>query len=157
MKIKHVWIFVIVILLGFSSVYAQDLPEIIKKIEPSVVVIFTYDKRGNGIAQGSGFIINKKGDVITNYHVIEGAYQAEVKTIKGNVYPIKKVLAVDKDSDIVHVSTGLPQSEVYPIDIASTFPDVGEKVIVIGSPMGLEQTVTDGMFLRLESLKDLEK
>ena len=147
MKIKHVWVFVIVIffILICSPLYAQDLPEIIKKIEPSVVVIFTYDKRGNGIAQGSGFIINKKGDVITNYHVIEGAFKAEVKTIKGNVYPIKKVLADDKDSDIVYVSTGLSQSEIFPIDIVSALPDVGEKVIVIGSPLGLEQTVTDGI------------
>ncbi len=156
-KIKHVWIFVLGIFLGFSSIYAQDLPEIIKKIEPSVVVIFTYDKRGNGIAQGSGFIINNKGDVITNYHVIEGAYKAEVKTIKGNVYPIKKVLADDKESDIVHVSTGLSQSEIFPIDIASTFPDVGEKVIVIGSPLGLEQTVTDGIVSAIREIEGFGK
>ncbi len=130
----------------FSSSFAEEnLPEIIKRIQPSVVVILTYDKEGQISGQGSGFFINEKGDVITNRHVLEGANSAEVKTTNGKVYPITKVLVEDKEGDLIRVSVDIPASLVHASLVSATIPEVGERIIVIGSPEGLEQTVSDGI------------
>ena len=92
---------------------AQDnLPDIVKKIEPSVVVILTYDNKGQAVSQGSGFFISKSGDIITNRHVLAGAYRAEVKTSSGKVYPITGIAAEDKEGDIVRASVKIPEESV---------------------------------------------
>jgi tetratricopeptide (TPR) repeat protein len=130
----------------FSSTFAEEnLPEIIKKIQPSVVVILTYDKEGQITGQGSGFFINKKGDVITNRHVLLGTDSAEVKISNGDIYPITKILAEDEVGDLILVSVDIPASAVHASSVSATIPEVGERIIVIGSPEGLEQTVSDGI------------
>jgi len=50
----------------------ESLPSIIKRIKPSVVIVFTYDNKGEFLKLGSGFFISQNGDVITNYHVLQG-------------------------------------------------------------------------------------
>ena len=70
-------------LLFFSvgQVTAQEnLPRLVKKIQPAVVTIIAYDKQGKVIGQGSGFFINQDGRFLTNYHVLAGANRALVKT-----------------------------------------------------------------------------
>ncbi|UCF54312.1 MAG: trypsin-like peptidase domain-containing protein, partial [Bradyrhizobium sp.] len=87
---------------------------------------------------------NNKGHVITNRHVIEGSSRAEVKTSEGKVYPVKEVLGEDKEGDIILLSVAIPQKKVRPISISALLPEVGEQVVVIGNPLGLEQTVNRG-------------
>ena len=141
-----------------SPSLAQDnLPSIIKRIEPSVVVILTYDKEGKALGQGSGFFISQDGDVITNRHVIQGANRAEVKTSGGKVYPVKKVVAEDEEGDLVRVSTDVPEKAVKPLPISVSTPEVGEKIIVIGSPLGLERTVSDGIVSAVREIEAFGK
>ncbi|MBW1973407.1 MAG: tetratricopeptide repeat protein, partial [Deltaproteobacteria bacterium] len=146
----HRWFLVPLILFFcialFPSSEAQDnLPRIIKKVEPSIVLILTYDNKRKPLGQGSGFFINKQGDVITNRHVLKGASYAYVKTKDKKIYPIKKILAEDKKSDLIRVSVKIPHKAVHPLSLSTSLPKVGERIIVIGSPLGLEQTVTDGI------------
>lgn len=136
----------------FSCVFihqsqAQEiLPQIVKKIEPATVVIFTYDNEGVVIGQGSGFFISEKGDIITNRHVLEGASRAEVKTAKGKVYPITRIVAEDNEGDLIRVFVDIPSNiVVHHLSVSTSLPEVGERVVVIGSPLGLEQTVSDGI------------
>jgi len=133
----------------FSPLIAQGieekLPAIVKRIETSTVVILTYDGKGNLLTNGSGFFISQDGDVITNRHVIMDASRAEVKTAEGKVYPITQVLAEDKEGDIIRVSVDIPQKEVKPLSVGVSVPEVGERIIVIGNPLGLERTVSDGI------------
>jgi Tfp pilus assembly protein PilF len=130
----------------FLQALAQEkLPEIVKKIEPSTVVILTYDKDGKIIGQGSGFFISKEGDIITNRHVLAGAHRAEVKTTSGKVYPITLIVAEDKEADIIRASVNITKESVRPLSLSSSIPEVGERVAVIGSPLGLERTVSDGI------------
>jgi hypothetical protein len=131
--------------LGLTEFAEESLPSIIKRISSSVVVILTYNKKGGKLTQGSGFFINNKGNVITNIHVIKGASRAEVKTSDGKVYPVKEVLAEDKEDDIILLSVAIPQKKVRPISISDLLPEVGEQVVVIGNPLGFEQTVSDGI------------
>lgn len=147
MKSKLVFFSCFLLLVTFNiSILAQDsLPEIIKKIEPSIIVVLTYDQDGKLLGQGSGFFINKKGEAITNRHVLEGAVRAEVKTIDGKIYPITKIIAEDPDSDVLKIEVIIPQNQLYFLEISASLPEVGESVVVIGSPLGLEQTVSDGI------------
>ncbi|MBL7075681.1 tetratricopeptide repeat protein [candidate division KSB1 bacterium] len=148
--IKHrflvLWMTFLFCIVVVSSTLAQEyLPEIIKKIEPSTVVIITYDDEGEFLGQGSGFFISKDGDIITNWHVLQGASRAEIKTAQGKVYPITQILAEDKEGDIMRVSVDIPLKIVRPLTVSTSIPEVGERVIVIGSPLGLERTVSDGI------------
>src|SRR5690606_5242165 len=65
-----------------------DDSEIADRVGKSVVFIQTYDKNGLLLGTGSGFVVDTSGKVVTNYHVIEGAYTAEIKTNDGNKYNV---------------------------------------------------------------------
>jgi S1-C subfamily serine protease len=124
---------------------SESLPEIIKRIEPSTVIIFTYDNEGKFLCQGSGFFISQNGDIITNYHIFEWAKSAEVKTPDGKIYSVPRIVAVDFQSDIIRISIDIASPYVYPLPLCTTLPEVGERIIVYGSPFGLEKTVSDGI------------
>jgi Flp pilus assembly protein TadD len=143
--IKLSLISIIYITLAFSALAQDGLPEIIKKIEPSIIVVLTYDQEGKLSGQGSGFFINKNGEAITSRHVLEEAVRAEVKTIDGMIYPISKIVAEDLDSDIIKIEVIIPEDRIHFLEISASFPKVGERVVVIGSPLGLEHTVSDGI------------
>jgi len=123
----------------------ENLSEIVKRVKPSTVVILTYDKDDKALKQGSGFFISREGDVITNRHVLEGAIKAEIKTTGGKTCPIKQVLAEDTEGDIVRVSVDIPPGIATPLRISGSLPSEGERIIVIGSPLGLDQTISDGI------------
>jgi Flp pilus assembly protein TadD len=123
----------------------ESLPVLIKKVEPSIIVILVYNREGKILGQGSGFFINKEGDVITNYHVLQEASRAVIRTKDGKEYPIKRVLAEDREGDLIRVSIDISEEVVKPLPVATKLPDVGERVIVIGTPLGFDQTVSDGI------------
>ena len=136
----------VVLGLGADSARAQEnLPQLIKKIQPAVVTVIGYNANGKVIRMGSGFFINNHGQVITAAHVIYGVARAEIKTADGAHYPLKMMVAEDRAADLVKlVAEGLQDNRSY-LPIAPILPEVGERVVVVGSPLGLEQTVTDGM------------
>jgi len=123
----------------------ESLPSLIKRIESSVVSVFTYDKKGNILRLGSGFFISQNGDIITNYHVLQGASSTEIKTSDGKTYPITYIVAGDEQSDIIRLSVDIPSKHVRPLSLTETISEVGERILVYGSPLGLEKTVSDGI------------
>ena len=123
----------------------ESLPSLIKRIKPSTVIIFAYDDKGEFLQLGSGFFISQNGDVITNYHVIQGASSAEIKTSDGKTYPITYIVAEDEQSDIIRLSVDISSKYVDPLSLSATVPEVGERILVYGSPLGLEKTVSDGI------------
>jgi tetratricopeptide (TPR) repeat protein len=140
------WMMVLACIAVVSSSLAQEnLTALIKKVSPSVVLVITYDEEGEELSGGSGFFISEAGDVITNRHVIQGAYHAEVKTADEKVYDVKEVLAEDKEGDLIRLSVDIPRDAVHVLGISDSLPEVGERVIVVGNPLGLEQTVSDGI------------
>jgi S1-C subfamily serine protease len=129
-----------------GQVWAQEsLPTLIKQIQPSVVTIIAYDAQGKVLRQGSGFFIAEHDRIITNHHVLEGASHAEVKAREGKGYVVTHVVAEDKDGDLLKVGIQLPDPPMQGLRITRILPEVGERVVVVGSPLGLEQTVTDGI------------
>lgn len=149
--------FLFCILVSIPLQAQENLSAIVKKIEPSVVVILTYDIVGKVHTQGTGFFINDRGDVITNWHVIQGANRAEIRTADGKVYPIKVVLAVDEEVDLIRVRVEIPPNVVRPMSVSSYIPEVGERIIVVGSPLGLERTVSDGIVSQVRDIPTFGK
>ncbi len=124
---------------------AQDtLPELVRRIKPSVVSIITYDNKGQRLTRGSGFFTGSDR-IVTNRHVIEKAYKAEVHLTNGNAYNVSGVLAVDGAGDIALLQVDVPASLVNPLSVVRTTPQEGERVVVIGNPLGLEGSVSDGI------------
>ena len=150
-------IFLFCIIATSPSLAQENLPTIVKKIQPSVVTILTYDGQGKGLMQGSGFFIRKAGDIITNRHVLQGASSANVKTAEGKVYPVTGVVAEDKEGDLIMVLVDIPHDAVHPLSVSTSIPEVGERVIVIGSPLGLEKTVSDGIVSAVREIPQFGK
>jgi tetratricopeptide (TPR) repeat protein len=127
------------------QVIAQDLlPELVRRIKPSAVAIETFDAHGEKLSRGSGFFI-AFDRVVTNRHVIENAYRAEVHSYNGGVYPVKGVVAVDAEGDLALLRVDAPPNQVRPLLLDRTSPQEGESVVVIGNPFGLEGSVTNGI------------
>lgn len=125
---------------------SQDLlPDLVRRIKPSAVAIETYDSRGEKLSRGSGFFV-ETDRIVTNRHVIEGAYRAEVHSSTGAVYPVKGVLATDAEGDIALLKIDVPlNQQLRPLPLDKTSPQEGESVVVIGNPLGLEGSVTNGI------------
>ena len=169
MKRKKFFLLCVIAVLKFS--FAEDIsispkqetqlqetvPNIVKRISPSVVVIFAYDKEGNLISQGSGFFISDNGDVITNSHVLKKAYRAEIKLSEDVVYPVKKIISEDEVGDLIRISVDIPKEKVEFLPIADRFPEIGERILVIGSPFGLERTVSDGIVSAVREISEFGK
>jgi len=127
------------------QVWAQDpLPELVRRIKPSAVAIETYDVRGEKLSRGSGFFVDVDR-VVTNRHVIDNAYRAEIHSSNGNIYPVKGVIAVDAEGDLALLKVEAPPGQVRPLLLDKTSPQEGESIVVIGNPFGLEGSVTNGI------------
>src|SRR6266566_88578 len=133
------------LLIPIPSAQSQDLlPELVRRIKPSAVAIETFDSRGEKLSRGSGFFIDSDR-VVTNRHVIDNAYRAEVHSYNGNVYPVKGVIALDAEGDLALLKIDLPPNQARPLSLEKTSPQEGEGVVVIGNPFGLEGSVTNGI------------
>jgi tetratricopeptide (TPR) repeat protein len=123
----------------------QDLlPDLVRRIKPSAVAIETFDVRGEKLARGSGFFIDADR-VVTNRHVIDNAYRAEIHSYTGRVYAVKGVTAVDAEGDLAILRVDAAADQVRPLPLDRTSPQEGESVVVIGNPFGLEGSVTNGI------------
>jgi len=110
---------------------------------------------GGGQAEGSGFVYDKQGDIITNQHVVNAATKITVKFWNGKPYKAKLV-GSDNSTDLAVVRVlNAPSSMLHPLTLAdSTSVQVGDPVIAIGSPFGLAETVTSGIVSALHRTMD---
>lgn len=99
---------------------------------------------------GSGFVWDKNGHIITNYHVIKGASQAIVTLANGENYPATLIGAA-KEKDLAVLKIDAPQRELNPIPVGTSQGiRVGQAVYAIGNPFGLDQTLTTGIVSALD-------
>ena len=132
------------------------LPELVRRVKPSVVSVLTYDLKGEPLISGSGFFV-RPGEVVTNMHVIKGAHRVEIHTLegKGRTYPVAGALAIDDEADLALLKVDLPAERSHPLPTTSTLPDEGEQIFVIGNPLRLEGSVSDGIVSAIREVPDL--
>ncbi|OVA07588.1 PDZ domain [Macleaya cordata] len=121
---------------------------------PSVVYItnlavrqdaFTLDVLEVPQGSGSGFVWDKDGHIVTNYHVIRGASDLRVTLADQSTYEAK-VVGFDQDKDVAVLSVDAPKDKLRPIPVGvSADLLVGQKVFAIGNPFGLDHTLTTGV------------
>lgn len=137
--------FFLLIALSPSLTAQEAVPDLVRRIKPSVVTVIVFDDKGKIAGSGSGFFVTSDR-VVTNQHVVEGANRADVKMISGKVYSVKGLIAADGEADIVLLQVDVPANLVNPLVVTRTPPQEGDSVVVIGNPLGfLEGSVSTGV------------
>lgn len=133
----------------------KPITEIFTNVKQAIVLVLTFDEGGNPIGQGSGFFI-EKCKILTNRHVLRNAYSVKVKSHEGE-FQATEISADNKNYDLVILSIPAEAEELNLPPLNYSLPEVGEKVIVIGSPFGLETTVSDGIVSATREIKNRGK
>jgi S1-C subfamily serine protease len=140
-----------------------DVADIYRQNAPGVVQITTTSRTAGGTdvfgnpvpgqpqqALGSGFVIDKEGHVVTNYHVVDGASQIEVSFSNQDTVSAK-VVGTDPSTDLALLDVDVDAKALTPLTLAdSDKVEVGDPVAAIGNPFGLERTVTAGIVSALQ-------
>ena len=130
----------------------MTLKDIVKEAEQATFVIYTYDEYGTPKGIGSGFFIDKEGTGITNYHVLDGAVKAVLKTSDEEKYEINQVIASDRKWDIAKFTIKNDKNKTFNyLKFSNKEIEKGDKVYNISSPMGLEASVSEGIVSSLRS------
>jgi S1-C subfamily serine protease len=109
------------------------------------------ESSGGGVATGSGFVIDGEGHVLTNNHVIEGASKISVKLGASDTEYTAEVVGADPASDLALLKVDAPAKELHPLKLGdSSTAEVGDPVVAIGNPFGLDRTVTSGIVSALQ-------
>jgi len=126
---------------GFAA-DAIDAEAMIEKVMPAIVAIRA--DTPEGIAAGTGFLVDSTGVVVTNLHVIEGATRVTIKLHSGEQYTQIRVASFDQDRDLAILR--LPGFDLPTVSLGnSDAVKVGATVYAIGNPLGLEESVTKGI------------
>ena len=124
--------------------------DIYKNESAGMILIETYDDEGRKRTQGSGFIVASDGTSITNYHVIRGASRATVKFADGTVGSVEGAEAYDQNRDVAVIQVTPAPRTVLEIGDSDKL-QVGDSVVAIGSPLGLQNTVSVGIVSALRN------
>ncbi len=119
------------------------LPRIFELVQNSVVLIVT------DLGQGSGFVYDDVGHIVTNYHVIEGASTVQVTFVDGS---ITRAIIIGEDpySDLAVIKVNTDVTTLYPVVLGNSSElTVGEPIVAIGNPFGLSDTMTAGIVSQL--------
>jgi S1-C subfamily serine protease len=109
------------------------------------------ESQGGGTATGSGIVLDSQGHILTNNHVIEGADKIEVKLGESDKEYTAEVVGTDPASDLALLKVSAPSSELTPLTLGdSSKMEVGDPVVAIGNPFGLDRTVTSGIVSALQ-------
>jgi S1-C subfamily serine protease len=133
----------------------QGVAFIESQIEPQETESFNpfgeVEPESGGTATGSGFVIDDEGRILTNNHVVEGASKVTVKLGDSEKTYEAEVVGTDPATDIALLQVDAPDSEIHPLTLGlSAEAEVGDPVVAIGNPFGLDRTVTSGIVSALQ-------
>jgi len=143
---------IVLVVLCVPSTCLGDAEKIFRENSPAVVVVASIDKEGKPTSLGSGFIVREDGVIVTNYHVVNMASDIKIK-IGYKVRDIEGLLHVDPENDIAIIKV---EGKDYPkVRIGdANRAQIGEKVYAIGSPQGLENTISEGI---LSGIREIDR
>lgn len=134
----------------------EQLADLAARIKPSVVTVVTFDKYGRKSGRGSGFCV-ATNQIVTNKHVIEGSFRTEVTTSNGTSFRVLETVGVDDNGDLALLKTEALPTSARSLIISKLSPRAGDRVIVIGNPLGLEGTVSDGIVSAFREVQGIGK
>jgi hypothetical protein len=131
----------------------KDIPTIAKAAKGAVVTIVMAND-DKPLSQGTGFLVQPDGVLLTNHHVIETGNIAAVKFPDGTVLPVDGVLAADKTRDVAAIKIHGKDFKTLVLG-NSDHIQVGEEVVAIGNPLSLESTVSNGIVSGIRTTEKL--
>lgn len=157
-KIITIFVIVFAIITHCSLAQAQrDLSALVKRVVPSVVVINVFDKDGKLKGSGTGFFIKEDGALVTNYHVMAEGVRADVKLSSGEVLSIKGILSEDREADLILLDVAAKERSFPALKLTDKKIETGQPIFVVGSPFGLEGTVSDGIVSAIREIPRIGK
>jgi S1-C subfamily serine protease len=106
---------------------------------------------GGGVATGSGFLIDTEGHIITNSHVVDGANEVKVTLGSDETSHDAEIVGTDPATDVALLKVDVPADQLRPLALGdSSKVQVGDPVVAIGNPFGLDRTVTSGIVSALQ-------
>src|SRR5215213_6446952 len=133
---------------GVAFIESQIEPQETESLNPFGEV---EPESGGGTATGSGFVIDGEGHILTNNHVVEGASKVTVKLGDSEQTYDAEVVGTDPGTDIALLQVDAPAKEIQPLTLGrSSEAEVGDPVVAIGNPFGLDRTVTSGIVSALQ-------
>mgnify|MGYP002524652908 CR=1 FL=1 len=142
---KRLCLFLVVVaaFLNFGACKKEkSAEEIYEMAKNAVGEITTYDQSGNQYALGSCFAYDEQGQIMTNYHVIKGAYSAKV-AINGKEYTAEKIMAYNKKIDLAVLK--IDEKNLPVLKMSQEKQSVGDTVYALGSSQGLTSTFSSGI------------
>ena len=132
-----------------EAIYGRDAPGVVVITSTQTEVVpptfFMPATKQRVSALGSGFVIDGKGDILTNDHVVQGGTAIRVGFSSGASYPAT-VVGADPSTDVAVVRVKAPRSALHPLSFdSSAATAVGDPVYAIGNPFGLDRTMTAGI------------
>ena len=129
---------------GVATTTAEDIADLYARVRPSVVRIVGQSTRGSS-ALGSGVVLDKQGHILTNYHVVQGFDQLDVTFADGAAVRAS-VVGADPGNDLAVLKVDAPAGELTPAVLGDSLKvRVGELVIAVGNPFGIDGSVTQGI------------
>ena len=138
-----------------TAARANNVRKAVREVSPAVVMVVALDQNQEATGFGSGFFIEKDGLVVSNYHVVKGAYQVAIRTRDKEVYEAIGVVDFNEDLDyvVMRVPTGNDFSCVRLQN--SQQLEIGDEVVAIGHPHGLEYTISTGIISQIRHVEGL--
>jgi S1-C subfamily serine protease len=134
------------------SVYKRVLPSVVNITSRQVIFNFFYGTVPQE-GQGSGFILDRAGHVLTNFHVVEGANRGIQVMLSNKSSYAAKVVGTDKVHDLALLQINAPN--LRPVTLANSSDlSVGQEVYAIGNPFGLSGTMTRGIISSIRSIRN---
>lgn len=134
---------------------AVDLKSLIAKVRPAIATIRVEGRDGGELGIGTGFVIDTDGVVATNYHVINEGRKFTIELSSGEKLKPIAVEASDRTTDLVLIRVEVPDGVKLPaLALAESLPEQGNRVLAFGNPLGLENSVVDGIVSAIQEVQN---
>jgi Trypsin-like peptidase domain len=125
----------------------------IARYSDRVVKIYALDENGEEIATGSGFVVTSDGEIVTNHHVIDEAVKLKIEFSNKQTYETDQTLLVDAKRDLALLKINATRLPFVTLG-DSTQMEIGDPVVAVGSPLGYENTVSNGLISGIRYFDD---
>ena len=145
---------VLAVALCVSCSPAKDLDteEIARTCTPAVMLVVS-EGDNEGEVQGTGFLVSPEGLLVTNHHVVQGGKRLVAKSSTGGIYPVTAVKGDDVEHDVAVLQIDAQNMPFLRLDESPQMIQPGRRIAVIGNPIGLQGTVTEGVVSAVRKLE----
>jgi len=140
-----------------KNLILEGKDQLVKKILPSVATVTSYDEDDKVLRQGLGFFVNDIGHLITNHHLLRGAYRAEVESYDGKKYDIEDIVAENKSMDLIKVLVKTDKKHSRATKLCKELPSLAERIFVVEISAEGRKMITEGFITAISEMQDVDK